>query len=174
MWHGCQLEPPVSSSTRDPQFATRSMGVVDTSPLRPAKEWRRGVLTSQRAHPDRLEWAQARGLDARLHLLDMHRTQANAETCAWHRRGRLKYCRGQLKQTPRTLETCCGKTLHEYSHSSKDSGATPVGALVRPHGTSQHPGGKKVLSESTNLCGFLTDTAAKARGLLSGTAIRVP
>jgi hypothetical protein len=57
------------------------MGVVDTSPFRPAKERRRDAQASQRARPDRLEWAQARGLDARLHLLDMHRMQANV-TCA--------------------------------------------------------------------------------------------
>jgi hypothetical protein len=53
------------------------MGVVDTSPLCPAKGRRRGTQTSQRARPDRLGWAQARGLNARLDLLGMHRTQAN-------------------------------------------------------------------------------------------------
>jgi hypothetical protein len=45
------------------------MGVVDASPLRLAEGRRRGMQTSQRARRDRLEWAQARGLDARLHLL---------------------------------------------------------------------------------------------------------
>jgi hypothetical protein len=62
----------------NPRFATRSMGVVGASPLCPAKGRRRGVRTRRRARPDRLEWAQARGLDARLHLLDMRRMQ----TCA--------------------------------------------------------------------------------------------
>jgi hypothetical protein len=168
MGHRCPLEPPVSSSTRDPRFATRSMGVLDTSPLCHAKGRRRGTQTSRRARPDRLEWAQAWGLEAWLHLLNKHRTQANADTCAWHRRGQLKHCRVWLKQTPRTLAIHRGKTLQEYSHSSKASGATPAGALARPHGIAQQTGGKKVPLESTNLCGFLTDTTAKARGLVSG------
>jgi hypothetical protein len=150
------------------------MGVVDTSPLRPVEGQRRGVWTSRRDHPDRLEWAQARGLDTQPHLLDMHRMQANANTCAWHCRGQLKYRRGRLKQTPRTLAARCGKTLQEYAHSSKASVTTPAGALARPHGTAHQLVGKKVPSGSTNLCGFLTDTAAKVRGQLSGTAIRVP
>jgi hypothetical protein len=87
--------------------------------------------------------------------------------CAWHHRG-------QLKPTPRTLAAHCGKTLQEYAHSSKASGATPAGALARPNGTAQQPGGKKVPSGSTNLCGFLTETTTKARGLMSGTTTRSP
>jgi hypothetical protein len=69
----------------------------------PAEARRRGVWTIRRARPDRLEWAQAQGLDARLHLLDMRRTQTSVDTCAWHRRGRLKHCRCRLKLTPCTL-----------------------------------------------------------------------
>jgi hypothetical protein len=38
------------------------------------------------------------------------------------------------------------KTLKEYTHSSKASGARPAGPLVRPHGIAQQPGGKKVPS----------------------------
>jgi hypothetical protein len=72
--HRRPLESPVNSSTRDPRFATRSMGVVDTSRLRPAEGGRRGVRESRKARPDHLEQARARGLDARLHLMDMHRT----------------------------------------------------------------------------------------------------
>jgi hypothetical protein len=66
------------------------------------------------------------------------------------------------------------KTLKEYTHSSKASGDRPAGPLARPHGTAQQPGGKKVLSAIVTLCGFLTDTTAEARGLLSRTTIRVP
>jgi hypothetical protein len=174
MGQRCPLEPPINSSTRDLRFATCSMGVADTSPFRPAKGRRRGVQTSQRARPDRLEWAQARGLDARLHLLGMHRMQANVNTCILHRRGRLKHYRCRLKLTPRTLTGCCGKTLQEHPRFSKASGVIPAGVLVRPHGTTQQPGGKKVSSASTSLCGFLTNTTTEARGLLSGTTIRVP
>jgi hypothetical protein len=42
MGHGRPLEAPVNSSTRDPRFATCSMGVVGTSPLRPVEGRRRG------------------------------------------------------------------------------------------------------------------------------------
>jgi hypothetical protein len=67
--HGRSLEPPTNSSTRNPQSATRSMGVAETSPSVPRRDGEGTLKTSQRARPDRLEWAQARGLDARLHLL---------------------------------------------------------------------------------------------------------
>jgi hypothetical protein len=67
--HGRPLEPPANSSTGNPQFATRSMGVVETSPSVPRKDGEGTFKTRRRARPDRLEWAQARGLDARLHLL---------------------------------------------------------------------------------------------------------
>jgi hypothetical protein len=49
-----------------------------------------------------------------------------------------------------------------------------IGGYTRPHGTAQQPGGKNISSASASLCGFLTDTTAEARGLLSGTTIRVP
>jgi hypothetical protein len=38
MGHGRPLEPPASSSTRNPQSATRSMGVVETSPSVPRRD----------------------------------------------------------------------------------------------------------------------------------------
>jgi hypothetical protein len=93
--------------------------------------------------------------------------------CAWHHRGRLKHHRCWLKLTPNTPSDC-EKTLQEHPRSCKASGATPAGALARPHGTAQQPGGKNVPSTSINLCGFLTDTTAEARGLLSETAMGVP
>jgi hypothetical protein len=45
------------------------MGVAETSPSVPRRDGEGAFKTSRRARPDRLEWAQARGLDARLHLL---------------------------------------------------------------------------------------------------------
>jgi hypothetical protein len=48
---------------------TRSMGVTETSPSVPRRDGEGTCETSRRAHPDRLEQAQAWGLDARLHLL---------------------------------------------------------------------------------------------------------
>jgi hypothetical protein len=67
--HGHPLEPPANSSTRNPQSVTRSMGVEETSPSVPRRDGEGTFKTRRRAHPDRLEWAQARGLDARLHLV---------------------------------------------------------------------------------------------------------
>jgi hypothetical protein len=45
------------------------MGVAETSPSVPRRDGEGALKTSRRARPDRLERAQARGLDARLHLL---------------------------------------------------------------------------------------------------------
>jgi hypothetical protein len=39
------------------------------------------------------------------------------------------------------------KTLQEHPRSCKASGATPAGALARPHGTAQHPGGDRPISK---------------------------
>jgi hypothetical protein len=50
--HGHPLESPNNSSTRNPRFATRSMGVVGASPLCHGKGQRRGVRTRWRARPD--------------------------------------------------------------------------------------------------------------------------
>jgi hypothetical protein len=68
-------------------------------------------------------------------------------------------------------DDAAGKTLKEYTHSSKASGARTVGPLARPHGIAQQPEGKKVPLVSISICGVLTDATADARGLLSGTAM---
>jgi hypothetical protein len=60
----------------------------------------------------------------------------------------------------------CEKTLEEHPRFCNASGATPAGALARPHGTAQQPGRKSVPSASINLCGFLTDTTVEAQWLL--------
>jgi hypothetical protein len=55
--HGRPLEPPTSRSTRNPQSATRSMGVVETSPSVPQRDDEGAFRIRRRARPDRLEWA---------------------------------------------------------------------------------------------------------------------
>jgi hypothetical protein len=75
----------------------------------------------------------------------------------------------EISPTPAETNTShtgrrCGKNLAGAPRSYKASGATPAGALVRPHGTAQQPGGKNVPSATINLCGFPTDTTAEARG----------
>jgi hypothetical protein len=106
--HGRPLEPPANSSTRNPQFATRSMGVVETSPSVPRKDDEGTFKTRRRAHPDRLEWAQTRGLDARLHLLGC----TGREWCQSRVRHRswLKHCQCRLEHVPRPLTRFHGKT----------------------------------------------------------------
>jgi hypothetical protein len=59
--HGRPLESPDNSSTRNPQFATRSMRVAATSPSVPRRDGEGAFKTSRRAHPDRFERAQAWG-----------------------------------------------------------------------------------------------------------------
>jgi hypothetical protein len=57
------------------------MGVAETSPSAPRRDGEGVLKTSRRAPPDRLERAQARGLDARLHLLSC--TAADSASCAY-------------------------------------------------------------------------------------------
>jgi hypothetical protein len=96
--HGRPLEPPANSSMRNPQSATRSMGVAETSPSVPRKDGEGAFKTRQRARPDRLEWAQARGLDTRLHLLG--RAERERYQLRVRHRSRLQHCRCQLEHVP--------------------------------------------------------------------------
>jgi hypothetical protein len=107
--HGRPLELPDNNSTRNPQSATRLMGVVETSPSVSRRDGEGAFKTRWRARPDRLERAQARGLDARLHLLgctDRERYQSRARD-----RSQLKHRRCRLKQIPRPLVKIRKKTL---------------------------------------------------------------
>jgi hypothetical protein len=60
------------------------------------------------------------------------------------------------------------KTLQECAHSSKASGARPVGALAHTHRTAQRPAGKRVPSGSTNLCRSLRIPLQRLRGYCRG------
>jgi hypothetical protein len=150
--HGRPLELPANSSMRNPQSATRSMGVVETSPSVPQRDGEGAFKTRRRAHPDRLEWAQAQRLDAWLHLLG---------------------CTGREQCQSRVPDSAV-KPLQEHPLSCRASGARPAGPLTRPHGKHWQPGGKDVLSVGFSICGSLTGIPADAWGLLSGTALRVP
>jgi hypothetical protein len=148
-------------------------GIHDSQPAR-WESWRphpsalrkggEGVhKTSWRAHLDRLSGP---GLGGSMHGY-ISWTCTERRWCVWHRRG-------WLKQTPRTLATHCGKTLLECTHSTKASRGYTRGCASAPpqNGTTTRREERPI--RSTNLCGFLTETAAKAWGLLSETAIRVP
>jgi hypothetical protein len=90
------------------------MGVVETSPSVPWRDGEGAFRTRRRARPDRLEWGQARGLDARLHLLGCTERESY-QSCACDR-GRLEHRRCRLKQMPRVLV----KT-REKTHGSADA-----------------------------------------------------
>jgi hypothetical protein len=79
--------------------------------LCPAEGRRGAYKTSPRANPDRLKRAQARGLDARLHLLGCTERK-RYQSCACDR-GRLEHRRCRLKQMPRTLVKAREKTPTE-------------------------------------------------------------
>jgi hypothetical protein len=89
--------------------------------------------TSRRTCPDRLERAQARGLDARLHPLGRtERRQRQSCACGAPRPA------GTLP-TPVEINTPHAggsreKPLQEHSRSCRASGARPMGPLTRPHG----------------------------------------
>jgi hypothetical protein len=108
MGHGRPLEPPANSSVRNPQSATRSMGVAETSPSVPRRDGVGAFEIRRRVRPDRLEWAQAWGLDAWLHLLG--RTGRKWCQSRVRRRSRLKHCRRRLKHVPRPLAKFREKT----------------------------------------------------------------
>jgi hypothetical protein len=112
--HGRPLEPPANSSMRNLQSATRSMGVAETSPSVPRRDGEGAFKTRRRARPDRLEWAQARGLDARLHLLGC--TERERYQSRVRHRSRLKHRRCRLRHVPCPL--------------IKFREKTPVGALT--------------------------------------------
>jgi hypothetical protein len=97
--HGRPLEPPANSSTRNPQSATRSMGVVETSPSVSRRDGEGAFKTRRRARPDRLEWAQARGLKARLHLLGCTERERH-QLCVCHQ-SLLRHRRCRLRHVPR-------------------------------------------------------------------------
>jgi hypothetical protein len=106
--HGRPLEPLANSSVRNPQSATRSMGVAETSPSVPRRDDEDAFKTRRRARPDRLEWAQARGLDAWLHPLGCTgREWRQLRVC---HRSRLKHCRHRLEHVPRPLTRFRDKT----------------------------------------------------------------
>jgi hypothetical protein len=101
------------------------MGIAETSPSVPRRDGEGTYKTSRRDRPDNLEWAQARGLYARLHLLEMHRMQTNA-----------KYVRmapprpAEILLRPAETNTShtgglCEKTFQEHPRSCKASGLDP-------------------------------------------------
>jgi hypothetical protein len=105
--HGRPLEPPANSSVRNPQSATRSMGVAETSPPVPRRDSVGAFKTRQRARADRLEWAQAQGSTHGYTSWDA--PDADGAKSRVLRLSRLKHCRRRLKHVPRPLAKFCEK-----------------------------------------------------------------
>jgi hypothetical protein len=116
--HGRPLEPLDSSSTRNPRSATRSKGVVETSPSVPRRDDEGAFKTRRRARPDRLKRAQARRLDSRLHLLECTERERHL-SCA-RDRSQLEHRRCRLKQIP--------------PHNGKNSRKNPCRSTHTPAG----------------------------------------
>jgi hypothetical protein len=108
------------------------MGVVETSPSVPRRDGEGAFEIRQRARLDHLERAQARGLDARLHLLGCtERERYQSYACD---RSRLEHHRCRLRQMLRTLGKTRERPLQEHSRSCRASRARPAGPLMQPHG----------------------------------------
>jgi hypothetical protein len=144
-----------------------SMGAVDTSPLRPAKGQRGAHKQVEEHTVISLSGPRLRGS---LHGY----TFWTYLIVSKHQSARRALPR-PADITPRLAETNASrtssstqKTLEECTHSSKASGATPAGALARPHGMSQHPDGKRVLTESLILCRSLRMPLQRLRGYCWG------
>jgi hypothetical protein len=84
------------------------MGVVETSPSVPRRDGEGAFRARRSALPDRLKWAQAWGIDARLHLLGC--TERESYQSCVRDRGRLEHRRCRLKQMPRILAKTRKKT----------------------------------------------------------------
>jgi hypothetical protein len=133
MGHRRPLEPPDNNSTRNPQFATRSMGVAEPSPSVPRKDDEGtykliGELAPITSNGPRLEgsthdftsWGAPNADDARYVCVALPRPAEISPMLA-------------ETNTPHTGRSC-EKTLQEHPHSCKASGARPAGPLARPHG----------------------------------------
>jgi hypothetical protein len=79
-------------SMRNPQFATRSMGVVETSLSVPRRDGE-GTYKQDGEHPSIASIGPRLGGSTHGYTswkCTEHRRMPNM--CAWHRRGRLEYC----------------------------------------------------------------------------------
>jgi hypothetical protein len=79
--HGRPLEIPDNNSKRNPQSATRSMGVVETSPSVPRRDGEVAYKCKSESSPRSPRTGPGSGLDARLHLLGSTECRRR-QTCA--------------------------------------------------------------------------------------------
>jgi hypothetical protein len=172
--HGRPLESPDNSSTRNLQFATRSMGVAATHP--PS---RGGTIRERSKQVEELTLISSNKPRLGGSAHDYTSWDAPNVDDSGYVRATPPRPAGILPMpvetiTPHAGKSCVKKPLQEHPRSCKASGARPAGPLARPHRIASATRGKNVPSASVNICGILTDTPTDARGLLSGTTLRVP
>jgi hypothetical protein len=136
-----------------------------TRDLRPARweSWTPHPLSCRRAARGRMSETESTPRSPRMCPGSGARRTATPPECAQN----VDKCRYVRMAPPRLAETLpmwaqtntshndgrCGKSLKEYTHSSKASGARPVGPLAHPHGTAQQLGGKKSYQQASASAG---------------------
>jgi hypothetical protein len=142
MGHGCPLEPPDISSTRNPQFATRSMGVAETSP---SVLWRDGERTYKLVGEPAPIASNGPRLGGSTHGYTSwgapNANHARYVRVVPPRPAEISLMPAEIN-TPHTGRTC-EKTLQEHPRSYKASGARPAGPLAWPHGIAPATRGRK-------------------------------
>jgi hypothetical protein len=81
--HGCPLESPDNSSTRNPQFATRSMGVAETSPSVPWRDGEGAFKYKSESSPRSPRTGPGSGARHKATPPREHRTQTAPDMCVW-------------------------------------------------------------------------------------------
>jgi hypothetical protein len=173
MGHGHPLEPPDNISTRNLQFATRSMGVAETSPSVPRRD---GEGAYKLVREPILIASNGPRLGGSTHGYTSWGAP-NADDAEYVRVAPPRPA--EISPMPAETNTphagrSCEKTLQERPRSCKASGARPAGPLARPHGITPATRGEESPISKRQHLRDPTDTPADARGILSGTAIRVP
>jgi hypothetical protein len=133
MGHGRPLEPPDNSSTINPQYATRSMGVAETSPSVPQRD---GEVTYKLVGEPAPIVSNGPRLGGSTHG---HTSWGapNADDVRYVRVAPLRPA--EISPMPAETNTphtgrSCEKNLAGAPCSCKASGARPAGPLARPHG----------------------------------------
>jgi hypothetical protein len=130
---GLHLNHPITAQREIRNPRPDRWGLWRPHPLSRGGTVRERPNTSRRARPDRLERAQARGLDARLHPLgSTERRQRQSCVCGAPRPAGTLPTSVEIN-TPHARGSR-EKPLQEHSRSCRASGARPMGPLTRPHG----------------------------------------
>jgi hypothetical protein len=158
---------------RNPQFAIRSMGVVETSPSVPQRNIE-GTYKQNGEHPSIASTGPRLGGSTHGYTSwKCTERRRMPSTCAWHHRGRLEYCRCRLKLTPRTLTHPAKKPYRSTHAPAMLRGYTRECASTPPRNRTTSRREECPISKHQPLRDP-TDITTKVWGLLLGTAIGVP